>query len=333
MNTFSEIQAAFAKVLAEDCQSDEPAVQLMPEEQASLVAMLGKVLEAMPPLPTTTTKTKTGRKRARSAYQCWKSNADVKAAFREEHPGSDGPTTNKLMGQMWKALSAEEKAPFEAESAKEKEQFQSSAPATSPKTKATKGKRACGKPRKRARSAYQLYKMDESVRKTLREAMPDADFATFSKALSAQWKELSEEDAKPFHEAAAVEKAEFAANTSESESDEPSDTQAPSETQERTEAAQILRDLSSAETSSLTEESTTSASPKKKRGSSPYQQWKKHPATKAKFTSEHPEVEDKADMTRLLKSEWESMEGETAQEKLDTWLATQAQEEEEVQEA
>ena len=325
MNTFSEIQAAFAKVLAEDCQSDEPAVQLMPEEQASLVAMLGKVLEAMPPLSTTTTKTKTGRKRARSAYQCWKSNADVKAAFREEHPGSDGPTTNKLMGQMWKALSAEEKAPFEAESAKEKEQFQSSAPATSPKTKTTKGKRACGKPRKRARSAYQLYKMDESVRKTLREAMPDADFATFSKALSAQWKELSEEDANPFHEAAAVEKAEFATNTSESESDEPSDTQ------ELTEAAQILRDRASAETSSLTEESTTSASPKKKRGSSPYQQWKKHPATKAKFTSEHPEVEDKADMTRLLKSEWESMEGETDQEKLDTWLATQ--EEEEVQQA
>jgi hypothetical protein len=345
MTTFEDIQAAFAKELAEDCQREQPAVQLMPDEQASLVALLGKVLDGLP--ATATAPTSTVRKRARSAYQFWKSNVDVKAAFREEHPHSDGPTTNKLMGQIWKNLSDEEKAPFEAESASEKEQFQSREPKTNASPKKSVSKK-CPNVRKRARSAYQIYKKDENVRKVLREAMPDADFTTFSKALSIQWKELSEVDSKPFYEAAKLEKAEMD-NTSESEG-ETTDMDAPetlnvvladvaqilNEAPEETtveaseplnvvlaDVAQILNEAPEETTVEAPEE----IRPKKKRGSSPYQQWKKEEKTKNKFITEHPEVLDKKEMNRLLKIEWESMEGDNPQEKLDIWKRSQGVEE------
>jgi hypothetical protein len=319
MTTFEDIQAAFAKELAEDCQREQPAVQLMPDEQASLVALLGKVLDGLP--ATATAPTSTVRKRARSAYQFWKSNVDVKAAFREEHPHSDGPTTNKLMGQIWKNLSDEEKAPFEAESASEKEQFQSREPKTNASPKKSVSKK-CPNVRKRARSAYQIYKKDENVRKVLREAMPDADFTTFSKALSIQWKELSEVDSKPFYEAAKLEKAEMD-NTSESEG-ETTDMDAPETLNVvLADVAQILNEAPEETTVEAPEE----IRPKKKRGSSPYQQWKKEEKTKNKFITEHPEVLDKKEMNRLLKIEWESMEGDNPQEKLDIWKRSQGVEE------
>ena len=105
-----ELTTAFQKALTADSKTEHPTVQLSDDEIASLVAFLQRIAVGVQP----TKAEKKGRVRARSTYQIWKSDDAVKEAFRTKHPGSDGPTTNKLMGDMWKALSDEEKAPFEA---------------------------------------------------------------------------------------------------------------------------------------------------------------------------------------------------------------------------
>ena len=126
-------------------------------------------------LAKTQTKPKaTGRKRARSAYQIWKSDEQVKSAFRLQHPGSDGPTTNKLMGVQWKALTETNRQKWLDAAADEKEQF--TAVTTSPPVP---------KARKRARSAYMFFKTDPQIRSATKSSLPTATIKEISQKFEA----------------------------------------------------------------------------------------------------------------------------------------------------
>ncbi len=355
-----QLATAFQSALTADCQGDQPAVQLMPEEIASLVALFQRsAAEVQPPAPVPAAKTKPakkGRVRARSTYQIWKADPEVKAAFRLAHPGSDGPTTNKKMGEMWKALTDEEKTPFEALHEAELAEYASGAPKKENQNDETEKKEKKQpkkkKERKRARTGYMLYKGDEQVRKALREAHPEADFAAFSKLLSEQWKQLSDDEQQPYKDIAAAEKAEFEATKAmeeekaalvaplpvpalikttsapttlqttpvqaEAEAEavtallqmkaptEPS--QEPASPAEPTQVASSLAEPTQV-ASSLAEPTQEPASqaPKKSRGSSPYQIYKK--AHAKDLAAQHPEKE-KQEITEMIQSNWQALSPE-----------------------
>ncbi|GAF93807.1 unnamed protein product, partial [marine sediment metagenome] len=98
---------SYRQALVADCANEFPKVQLAESEIDSLVGILGTVLEAGLKAPS-----KTVKHRAPSAYQVWKSDDTVKAAFRKANPGKNGPETNKLMGELWKAMSENDKKSF-----------------------------------------------------------------------------------------------------------------------------------------------------------------------------------------------------------------------------
>ena len=197
--------------------SEDSGLELTSEQLAVLMRLISESETALISSKPTTTTGK-ARKRAKSAYQFWKSDEEVKAKFREDHPDSDGPTTNRLMGQHWKALSEEDRVPYQEMSDKDKLEFESNSGAVSPKPSGKKEK-----VRKRARSGYQLFKSDEEVKARVRSANPDADFATFSKALSTEWSSLSDEEKEPFLEKAKAEKVLFESSKASGSDDQQAD--------------------------------------------------------------------------------------------------------------
>ena len=198
---------SFKKAMERDCSpdSESPVVQLMTDERDKIIGILATCVEELAPK-------KKGRVRARSAYQCWKGNEEVKASFRKQHPGANGPETNRLMGEMWKALDAEGRAPFEAEHLAEKEQFaqnsdnESIDKATKSKTKQKKEKAV----RKRARTAYQFFRGDDKIKAEMRLENPDAPFGKIAKLQKAKWEAMTLEEQAPWEEKAIQEREAFA---------------------------------------------------------------------------------------------------------------------------
>ncbi len=208
---------SYRQTLVADCAKEYPKVQLTESEIDSLVELLGTVLEAGLKTPG-----KTVKHRAPSAYQVWKSDDAVKAAFRQANPGCNGPLTNKLMGQLWKAMSEADKKPFVETSEQKKRDFISpgeksdqedtkvpSKPSKAVKTDKTVKAKTTGE-RKRARTAFMLFKMDEAVKAKIKSDHPEATtFAELQTLYAAAWKAKTDEEKQPYQNKADAEKAQF----------------------------------------------------------------------------------------------------------------------------
>jgi hypothetical protein len=131
-------------------------------------------------------------KRARTGYQLWKGDTDVKLAYREAHPDESGaPALNKGMGLLWKGLADSDRAPWLAAASEEREVFIA-------QKQDTDSDGDVPKKVKRARSAYMFYKMDQATKDRILAEHPDTTFVEQSKIVAGWWKGLGEEDLAPY---------------------------------------------------------------------------------------------------------------------------------------
>ena len=161
-------------------------------------------LASQQPSPSDKTPVVKKRKRARSAYTLYSSDTQVRETVKAANPAADFGSLSKIIATQWKNLPESEKEVYQTSSDKEKAEMVAA--------KLASGEPVSGKVRKRARSAYTRYTMDSDVKAQVKVSHPEAGFTDFSKILASQWKELTEEQRKPYHEANLKEKAEMAAN-------------------------------------------------------------------------------------------------------------------------
>jgi arsenate reductase-like glutaredoxin family protein len=147
-----------------------------------------------------------GPKKALTAYVffCNEKRQGVKA----DNPDASFGDIGKKLGALWKELSDSEKKKYQKMQAKDKERYEKEK-AEMPegegddddqpkkKRKTGKAKKEPGEPKK-AKSAYMFFCDDE--RKKLKEENPDMVFAEVNKALGDRWRQLSDEDKKPYNE-------------------------------------------------------------------------------------------------------------------------------------
>ena len=259
------------------------------------------------------------KKRARSNYQLWKSDEEVKTLFRAEHPGLNGADTNIEMGKIWKAMTDEEKSPWTERSSEEKAEFGASSEEEAPKPKSGT--------RKRARTPYQCYKKDKTVIQAQRAEHPDLDQKAFNAHLKEQFSCLSVEEKAPYEAQASQDKdlvdqhnhvpvasaptsdTEAVAPTSDPEAVAPtSDPEAVAPTSDP-EAVAPTSDPEAVVPSVPPAETPQVVQTQPKRKPSPYQKWKKDPATKEQFLESHPGT-DKASIHSIMKATWDAMSDE-----------------------
>ena len=106
----------------------------------------------------------------------------------------------KELGEMWKALSEEEKEPYTSKAAAAKAEYDSKKqPTENQKKKAAKAE---GPPK--ARSAYLIFNSEERTK--ILEEFPGIKASEVMKLQGARWKELSPEDKKVYEDKAKAEK-------------------------------------------------------------------------------------------------------------------------------
>ncbi len=157
--------------------------------------------------PKTKTTNPKKRKRGRSAYILYTMDPTVKDKVKADHPNADFAEMSKILGGLWKALSTEERQPYEEASKMEKVTIAQTQAQDQSQDQTQQG---VTKTRKRARSAYTLYSSDPAVREAVRQAHPDADFGSLSKFIGEKWKTLTEEEREPYQKANAAEKQQLA---------------------------------------------------------------------------------------------------------------------------
>ena len=148
-------------------------------------------------------KTKPKQRRAKSAYTLYSSNPDVRQKLKESHPSATFGEISKLISQQWKELSAKERKPYLDQSNQEKAEMAAE-------------KQASVKPKTRAKSAYLHYSMSPEVREKAKNENPNKSVTELAKILGTQWKALSDEEKKPYHQLYLDEKASIQATKTES---------------------------------------------------------------------------------------------------------------------
>lgn len=151
-------------------------------------------------------------KRGKSAYMFF--CADVRESVVEQHPDKKMTDISKILGAKWKELSDEAKKPYDqmakedkARYEREKESYVPDDDYAAAGTTKTKKKKKDPNAPKRPLSAYFLFQ--KAKRAEIKEANPDFGLGDIAKALGEQWKQLSEEEKKPYTDEAATLKAEY----------------------------------------------------------------------------------------------------------------------------
>lgn len=137
-------------------------------------------------------------RRVRNPYNFYLMDKSIREAIKTKHPTASFGDVSKMVGGKWKAMTEEERAPYVASSNKEREE--------SVQVKVTTVKKKV-----RIKSAYTRYASDKEVRSAVKVAHPQAEFGEISKIIGAQWKALDGPVKKPYEDAVAKERAEFAA--------------------------------------------------------------------------------------------------------------------------
>ena len=154
-------------------------------------------------LPNVTPGSTVKTKRARSAYAFYMKDASVRGAIQAAHTDWSFGEVSKEIGATWKALDESGRQPYLDQSNAEKAELLTVAPvAVSAPTR-----------KKRARSAYNFYMMDASVREGIQTAHPEWKFGEVSKALGEQWKGLDATGRQAYVDKADEDKVKVTANT------------------------------------------------------------------------------------------------------------------------
>ncbi|BDA50575.1 probable high mobility group protein B2 at N-terminal half [Coccomyxa sp. Obi] len=140
-------------------------------------------------------------KRAKSAYIFFVS--EKRPAVKADHPELGFGELTKKLGEMWKAMSAEEKAPYEAMAMEDKNR----AGTERAEAKAEKKSKSCNAKQKdspapkakqqRAKTAYQLFCDDQ--RQRIKSENPSDAFGAINAKLAAAWKEASAEEKERYN--------------------------------------------------------------------------------------------------------------------------------------
>ena len=123
-------------------------------------------------------------KKATGSYRAYISDPSVKEKINKkiEDEGLDKKDYISIASQQWNALTDEEKAPWQ------------------------KAETSTKPIRKRARTAYQLWKDAEETRQYFAKEFPDKKYKDLTDEIKARWKELGLEEQQSFHKQAEMEK-------------------------------------------------------------------------------------------------------------------------------
>jgi len=153
-------------------------------------------------------KARKGPKKALTAYVffCNEKRSDVKT----NNPDATFGEIGKKLGQMWKEVTDSEKKKYKKMQEEDKKRYEkekSEMPEGEDggdeedrgkkKRKTAKSKKDPNEPKK-AKSAYMFFGDDE--RKKIKESDPNMQFGDVNKLIGERWKELSDEDKKPYQE-------------------------------------------------------------------------------------------------------------------------------------
>lgn len=163
----------------------------------------------------TTTTNAPGRAtkpRTLTPYSCFQKDKSQRELVKKDLGDSANfGAIAKALAVRWKAMTPTEKAPYESQatSAKKEEVVAEEKKVVEKKAEA---KKVAAKQRTRARSAYNFFMQDPSVRKAINTESPSADFGSISKLIGIKWKALSAAEKKPYQEKSDAERAEVQAN-------------------------------------------------------------------------------------------------------------------------
>jgi len=137
-------------------------------------------------------------KRAKSAYQFFMGDAEVRNEVKEENADASSKEILTLMAGKWKSMQDEEKEKYVEMSAQDKETMQQQQP---PKAE---------KKRTRAKTAYQFFMGDTEVRKVVKEENEDASSKEILTLMAGKWKGMEDEEKTKYAEMSEEDKKAFA---------------------------------------------------------------------------------------------------------------------------
>ena len=137
-------------------------------------------------------------KRAKSAYQFFMGDAEVRKIIKEENTEATSKEILTLMAGKWKGMEDEEKTKYAEMSAQDKETMQKQQP---PKAE---------KKRTRAKTAYQFFMGDAEVRNEVKEENEEASSKEILTLMAGKWKGMEDEEKTKYAEMSEEDKKAFA---------------------------------------------------------------------------------------------------------------------------
>eukprot|EP00908_Phaeocystis_cordata_P023346 Transcript_5774.p1 GENE.Transcript_5774~~Transcript_5774.p1 ORF type:complete len:706 (-),score=450.95 Transcript_5774:211-2328(-) len=144
-------------------------------------------------------------KKPRSAYILYSSSE--RPGVTEQNKEASASDMLKILAEMWKELSDEEKQKWQAEAAADKERYITECKEAGIEPEVKEEKEDKEKKPQKPKSAFALYCVKE--RASVKEANADAETKEVTKLLTAQWKGLSEEEKQPFEAEADADKQRY----------------------------------------------------------------------------------------------------------------------------
>ena len=130
----------------------------------------------------TEAKEKPKTKRAKSAYQFFMGDAEVRKVVKEENQDASSKEILTLMAGKWKSMEDEEKSKYTEMSAQDKDAVQQQQPPKAEKT------------RTRAKTAYQFFMGDAEVRQAVKEENQEASSKEILTLMAGKWKGMEDEE-------------------------------------------------------------------------------------------------------------------------------------------
>lgn len=208
------------QIVEEDGESSDDSEDDSEENQTQSKIVSEETVPKKRKAPEDSSKKNKLLKNTKTSYMFW--SQEERPKLKEEHPHYTFADIARVLGQRWKELSEEEKQPYIDLSntdrdrfVTEKQKLQESGWLGVGDEDGKKRKKAKKEP-KQAASGYQLFCKDK--RDTLKSTHPDIKFGDYGKVLGSMWKQLSEDDKKPYEEQAKHAKVLFVEQREESQS-------------------------------------------------------------------------------------------------------------------
>jgi len=141
-----------------------------------------------------------------------------RSVIKEQNPSVTFGAIGKLLGEAWQKLSPDERKPYEelAKVAKDdyakamtkyKEEHPDSSEDERPRKRARKGKKKDKNAPKKPCSAFFWFSREK--RSEFKAKNPDAGFGEMGKLIGSAWRQLSDDEKKPYNEKAAKDKERY----------------------------------------------------------------------------------------------------------------------------